>query len=63
MTASGTAGSGPLPERRHVTVRSRAAFDRPFGFLAPQRHSRLVPAAARVTEPAPFPDHTWEHDE
>jgi hypothetical protein len=32
----------------------RAAFDRPLGFLALHRHTRLVPAAGRVTDPEPF---------
>ncbi len=57
------AAAGPPPERRYVTTRISAAFDRPFGFLALHRHSRLVLAAGWVTDPPPFPEYTWEHDE
>jgi hypothetical protein len=40
-----------VPERRYVTTTIKAAFDRPFGFLALHRHSRLVLAAGWVTDP------------
>ncbi|WP_406440152.1 hypothetical protein OHB00_32885 [Streptomyces sp. NBC_00631] len=63
MTAFGTVAAGPPPERRHVTARLGAAVDRPFGFLAPHRHTRLVLAAGRATDPPPFPEHPWEHSE
>ncbi|WP_150133495.1 hypothetical protein [Streptomyces hyaluromycini] len=52
---AGTAAAGPPPGRRPVTTRISAAFDRPLGFPALHRHSRLVLAAGRVTDPPPFP--------
>lgn len=42
------------PEKRYVTTEVCATFDRPFGFLAAQRTSRLVLAAGWVTDPEPF---------
>ncbi|MFD4504367.1 serpin family protein [Streptomyces sp. NPDC058457] len=63
VTAFGMVAAGAPPERRHVTTRISAAFDRPFGFLALHRHSRLVLAAGWVTDPLPFPEYPWEHDE
>ncbi|MER6536761.1 serpin family protein [Streptomyces sp900105755] len=63
VTAFGMSVAGPPPERRHVTTRIGAAFDRPFGFLALHRHSRLVLAAGWVTDPLPFPEYPWEDDE
>ncbi|WP_369248955.1 serpin family protein [Streptomyces sp. R41] len=42
------------PERRYVTTTIRATFDRPFGFLAVHRPSRLVLAAGWVTDPKPY---------
>ncbi|MFF4312046.1 hypothetical protein [Streptomyces sp. NPDC001507] len=39
------------------------ADDRPLGFPAPHRHSRLVLAAGWVTDPLPFPEYPWEDDE
>ncbi|MEU9447770.1 serpin family protein [Streptomyces sp. NPDC048277] len=62
VTAFGMVGAG-IPQRRHVTTRIDARFDRPFGFLALHRHSRLVLAAGWVTDPLPFPEHPWEDDE
>ncbi|MER5403363.1 serpin family protein [Streptomyces sp. NPDC002769] len=43
-----------VPDQRHVTTTIEAVFDRPFGFLALHRTSRLVLAAGWVTEPEPF---------
>ena len=63
VTAFGMAAAGLPPERRHVTTVIDAAFDRPFGFLALHRHSRLVLAAGWVTDPLPFPEYPWEDDE
>ncbi|MEU2617277.1 hypothetical protein ABZ642_03790 [Streptomyces sp. NPDC007157] len=40
-----------------------ARFDRPFGFPAPRRPSRLVVAAGWVTDPLPLPEYFWEDDE
>ncbi|WP_435836946.1 serpin family protein [Streptomyces achromogenes] len=47
--------AGGLPEFRYETTVVRVAFDRPFGFLAADRDSRLVLAAGWVTDPAPYP--------
>ncbi|MFF9023600.1 serpin family protein [Streptomyces eurythermus] len=46
--------AGGLPEFRYETTVVRVAFDRPFGFLAADRDSRLVLAAGWVTDPAPY---------
>ncbi|MFF3918324.1 serpin family protein [Streptomyces sp. NPDC001852] len=51
------AGCG-IPQLRYVTRRVDAVFDRPFGFLALHRHSRLVLAAGWVTDPLPFPEYS-----
>jgi serine protease inhibitor len=48
------ASPGGVPQLRWVTTTVRARFDRPFGFLALHRHSRLVLAAGWVAEPAFF---------
>ncbi|MFD3930292.1 serpin family protein [Streptomyces sp. NPDC058614] len=50
---SGFAGSAPF-ERRYVTTEIGAEFNRPFGFLALHRTSRLVLAAGWVTDPKPY---------
>ncbi|MFJ7295710.1 hypothetical protein [Streptomyces collinus] len=52
--------AGGLPDLRYVTTRIRAAFDRPFGFLALHRHTRLVLTAGWVTDPLLFPEYGWE---
>ncbi|PWI20735.1 proteinase inhibitor I4 serpin [Streptomyces sp. Act143] len=44
------------PEPEHESKRACATFDRPFGFLAVHRASRLVLAAGWVTDPTPFRD-------
>jgi hypothetical protein len=49
-----TYGSAP-PRYRYETTVVRVAFDRPFGFLAVDRESRLALMAGWVTEPAPYP--------
>ncbi|MGW1781446.1 serpin family protein [Streptomyces sp. NPDC002143] len=54
VTAFAPVGAGAVPQLRWITTRLRARFDRPFGFLALHRHSRLVLAAGWVTEPRPF---------
>ncbi|MFJ4468959.1 proteinase inhibitor I4 serpin [Streptomyces sp. NPDC089424] len=46
--------AGGAPEVRHVTTTVTARFDRPFGFLALHRHSRLVLTAGWVTAPEPY---------
>ncbi|MGW3015317.1 hypothetical protein [Streptomyces longwoodensis] len=53
VTAFDMAGGG-MPDLRHVTTRISAVFDRPFGFLALHRHTRLVLAAGWVTDPLPW---------
>lgn len=53
VTAIGAAGAG-IPRLRWLTTRVEARYDRPFGFLAVHRHTRLVLAAGWVTEPAPY---------
>ncbi|MEU0007597.1 serpin family protein [Streptomyces sp. NPDC006314] len=47
-------GSGP-PRYRYETTVVRVTFDRPFGFLAVDRESRLVLVSGWVTDPAPYP--------
>lgn len=62
VTAFGAVAGG-VPGLRYVTTTVDARFDRPFGFLALHRHSRLVLAAGWVTDPLPFPedpDEEWE---
>ncbi|MEV5430117.1 serpin family protein [Streptomyces sp. NPDC052701] len=54
VTALGMAGAGAPPPLRYLTTVVEAVFDRPFGFLAVHRHSRLVLAAGWVTDPEPF---------
>ncbi|MGV9643418.1 serpin family protein [Streptomyces sp. NPDC003514] len=51
VTAIAVAAGGAPPALRWRTTRVRATFDRPFGFLAVHRHTRLVLAAGWVTEP------------
>ncbi|MCH5676593.1 serpin family protein [Streptomyces gilvus] len=54
VTAFAAVGGG-VPDLRYVTTRISAAFDRPFGFLALHRHTRLVLAAGWITDPLPYP--------
>ncbi|MCT9137886.1 serpin family protein [Streptomyces violarus] len=61
VTAFGAVAGG-LPDLRYVTTRISAAFDRPFGFLALHRHTRLVLTAGWVTDPLPFPEYDWEDE-
>ncbi|MDX6760588.1 MULTISPECIES: serpin family protein [Streptomyces] len=61
VTAFGAVGAG-IPDLRYVTTRISAAFDRPFGFLALHRHTRLVLTAGWVTDPLPFPEHDREDE-
>ncbi|MFD6491811.1 serpin family protein [Streptomyces sp. NPDC059944] len=57
------ASAGGVPETRYVTTRIKASFDRPFGFLALHRHTRLVLMAGWVTDPLPYPeDDDWEDE-
>lgn len=61
VTAFG-AVAGSLPDLRYVTTQISAAFDRPFGFLAVHRHTRLVLTAGWVTDPLPCPEYGWEDE-
>ncbi|NNN36365.1 proteinase inhibitor I4 serpin [Streptomyces sp. S3(2020)] len=54
VTAYAMDWMGWEPEPKHESKRVRARFDRPFGFLAVHRRSRLVLAAGWVTDPAPL---------
>jgi serine protease inhibitor len=53
VTAIGMPGGG-MPRLRWLCTSVRAVFDRPFGFLAVHRHTRLVLAAGWVTDPEPY---------
>ncbi|MEU6771205.1 serpin family protein [Streptomyces sp. NPDC046759] len=55
VTALAAQYGSPAPQHRYETTVVRAVFDRPFGFLAVERESRLVLAAGWVTDPAPSP--------
>ncbi|MFG2973042.1 serpin family protein [Streptomyces sp. NPDC048331] len=46
-------GGGAPPRVRHRVRRAEVRFDRPFGFVAVHRDSRLVLAAGWVTDPDP----------
>ncbi|MFB8759525.1 serpin family protein [Streptomyces sp. NPDC059852] len=59
VTAFAAVAGGAPPTPRWRTTQVRATFDRPFGFLAVHRHTRLVLAAGWVTEPEP---HREEED-
>nr|WP_308288996.1 serpin family protein [Streptomyces erythrochromogenes] len=61
VTAFGAAAAG-VPDLRYMSTRISAAFDRPFGFLALHRHTRLVLTAGWVTDPLPFPEYDWEDE-
>ncbi|GGS90458.1 serpin family protein [Streptomyces chromofuscus] len=54
VTAVAMVAGGGIPELRYVTTLARATFDRPFGFLALDRRTRLVLAAGWVTDPKPY---------
>ncbi|MFC7305077.1 serpin family protein [Streptomyces monticola] len=54
VTALGIDYMGKPPEPRHTSTVLRVLFDRPFGFLAVHRTTRLVLAAGRVEDPEPY---------
>ncbi|WP_424878298.1 serpin family protein [Streptomyces sp. SLBN-8D4] len=54
VTAVAAVGGAPAPPRRYTSTVFTAAFDRPFGFLAVHRGTRLALTAGWVTEPAPL---------
>ncbi|MEU1185447.1 serpin family protein [Streptomyces sp. NPDC005820] len=62
MTAIDMAVGGP-PQLRWVVTTVRARFDRPFGFLALHRHSRLVLAAGWVADPERLAEHPEDYDD
>jgi hypothetical protein len=49
-----------VPQLRFLTTTIEATFDRPFGFLALHRHTRLVLAAGWVTDPEPFREDEYD---
>ncbi len=53
-TALAAAPGGAPPDLRHTTTVVTARFDRPFGFLAVHRESRLILTAGWVTDPTPY---------
>ncbi|WP_327407095.1 serpin family protein [Streptomyces sp. NBC_01288] len=54
VTAIAPAPGGARPDLRHTTTVVTARFDRPFGFLAVHRESRLILTAGWVTDPTPY---------
>ena len=54
VTAIATGYGSAPPALRHTTTVVTAQFDRPFGFLAVHRESRLVLTAGWVTDPTPY---------
>ncbi|MFI6459308.1 serpin family protein [Streptomyces sp. NPDC050538] len=54
VTAIAGYGAGVRPDLRHTTTVVTALFDRPFGFLAVHRESRLILTAGWVTDPTPY---------
>ncbi|WP_460069082.1 serpin family protein [Streptomyces sp. YKOK-I1] len=61
VTAFGMVGCG-VPHVRWLVTTVRACFDRPFGFLALHRHSRLVLATGWVTDPERLPEDPEDPD-
>ncbi|MEU0598864.1 serpin family protein [Streptomyces sp. NPDC006393] len=62
VSAFGAVAGCAIPEPRYLTTSVDTSFDRPFGFLALHRHTRLVLAAGWVTDPEPYPEDPWEDD-
>ncbi|MFI9826436.1 serpin family protein [Streptomyces sp. NPDC051913] len=58
VTALDMVWLGWEPEPDHESKRAWATFDRPFGFLAVHRASRLALAAGWITDPTPFREDT-----
>lgn len=56
---SGVAGG--VPRTRYLSTEVQADFDRPFGFLAVHRATRLVLAAGWVGDPEPFHEDEEEY--
>ncbi|MCX5380722.1 serpin family protein [Streptomyces sp. NBC_00091] len=53
VTAIAAAAGSAMPRLRYRVRRAEVCFDRPFGFLAVHRPSRLVLAAGWITDPLP----------
>ncbi|MGG8407999.1 serpin family protein [Streptomyces sp. 12297] len=62
VTALGMAVGCGTARIRYRTRRIHASFQRPFGFLAVHRTSRLVLAAGWADEPLPCPSDAWGFD-
>ncbi|MFI5945233.1 hypothetical protein ACIBCB_34030 [Streptomyces uncialis] len=56
---SGVAGG--VPRTRYLSTEVQVDFDRPFGFLAVHRATRLVLAAGWVGDPEPFHEDEEEY--
>jgi hypothetical protein len=63
VTAVAGMPGGAPPRPRYTTRLVEAVFDRPFGFLAVHRTSRLVLSAGWVADPAPYPESTDSTDD
>ncbi|MEW2417324.1 serpin family protein [Streptomyces sp. NPDC046866] len=64
VTAVAAYPGAAAPSRyRYRTRQAEVCFDRPFGFLAVHRTSRLVLAAGWVTDPLPYVDERPEYEE
>ncbi|GAA3048302.1 hypothetical protein GCM10020229_69570 [Kitasatospora albolonga] len=62
VTAFGVAAGG-APKPRYRVKSVAVHFDRPFGFLAVHRTSRLVLAAGWVAEPQPAEEPAWDEED
>ncbi|MEU1517315.1 serpin family protein [Streptomyces sp. NPDC005811] len=62
VTAFGAVGCG-VPRTRWLVTTVRARFDRPFGFLALHRHSRLVLAAGWVADPERLTEDPYDSED
>ncbi|MFF5447197.1 serpin family protein [Streptomyces sp. NPDC012888] len=63
VTAFGAVGAGVLPRPPYRVRTIDLRFDRPFGFVAVQRSSRLVLAAGWVAEPLAYVPEERDEDE
>lgn len=62
VTAAGIAWMGsPGGESPYETTKAYVRIDRPFGFLAVHRETRLALVAGWVTEPRPFDEDEYSH--
>ncbi|CAM5656152.1 hypothetical protein SAVIM338S_06650 [Streptomyces avidinii] len=63
VTAVDLAAGGAAPRARYRVRRAEVNFDRPFGFVAVHRTSRLVLAAGWVTDPAHYVEEEYAEEE